>query len=293
MKKVLVVGASGFLGKKIASRMRSEGLSVVGTGFSAAGSDAIRLDTRARSEIEEIIKNVAPDVVVDAHGMTSVDQCEKNPEEAHAINVDGTGNLSAAAAAHGAKYVYISTDYVFDGRSGEKYTETTPKNPINVYGKTKDKAEKVVMKHIPDALILRTSSIYGFNDKDDKSNFAKFVYTSLKAGKEVRCVTDQFTCPALIDDIAEAVIVLLRKKKLGIYHVVGSEFLSRHDFAVNVANVFGLDANLIKLASTSEMNFAAPRPLHLDLSTAKLQSEGLKTSGSLEGLRTMKRQMNL
>ncbi len=291
MTRVLIIGASGFVGKKTFSVMRSAGFEVFGTGNSRVSEGFLKLDCNNKDQIKEIFDKVKPEVVIDSHGLVSPDQCEKNKEEAYKVNVDGTRNLVEASRAAGSKFVYISTDYVFD-RKDKIYREMDLVNPLNIYGKTKAEAERIVLAY-PNSLVLRVSTIYGYNDKNDKSNFAKFVYMALKEGKQIRCITDQWTCPTFIDDIAASIIILLDKNRTGIYHVVAPEFLSRYDFAMKVAEVFGLDSKSISPAKTADMNFIALRPLMLNLSVKKLESEGLKTSNCLEGLRTMKRQMEV
>ncbi len=291
-KKVLLIGATGFLGKKILSVLPKE-YEVFGTGHGKVSEKIIPYDRKSKEQTRKLVEDLKPEIVIDANGITDMDFCEKNPEEAFAVNVEGTKHLIEEINRTGAKFVFISTDAVFDGKSPNAYTENDNQNPINIYGKTKAESEKLIMQKCPSALILRVSSLYGFNDSKDSACFPIFVINNLKRKKEVKAVEDWNTCPTLIDDIASVMMNLLKTNKSGIYNVVGASCVSRYQFALDTAKIFGLDTGLIKPAKTSEMNFAAAKPLNLKMSTRKLDSEGLKTLTHLEGLMQMKKQMEL
>ncbi len=291
-KKVLLIGATGFLGKKIFSVLSKE-YEVFGTGRGKVSEKIIPYDRKSKEQTRKLVEDVKPDIVIDANGISDMDFCEKNPEEAFAVNVEGTKHLIEEINRTGAKFVFISTDAVFDGKSPNPYTENDNQSPINIYGKTKEESENLIMQKCPSALILRVSSLYGFNDSSDSACFPIFVINNLKQKKEVKAVVDWNTCPTLIDDVAYAIMGLLKMNKSGIYNVVGVSCVSRYQFALDTAKIFGLDTGLIKPAKTSEMNFAAAKPLNLKLSTRKLGSEGLKTLTHLEGLMQMKKQMEL
>lgn len=293
MTRILIIGVTGFLGKKLASVLTAMGHEVVGTGNRSATGEILPYDRKKSEQSEVLMQRTQPDVVIDANGITSMEDCEKMPEDAFAINVEGTKHLLNAAKKRGAKFVFISTDAVFSGDSKKEYMEEDTPRPVSVYGKTKATAEELILREDPEALILRVSTLYGFNDPEEKMHFAKYVYMNLKNGKSIKIVDDWHTCPALIDDVAEVLENILAKKKHGIFHVVGPRCLTRYEFSVAVANTFGLDSRLIIPVKTEEMHYLAKRPLFSNLSTRKLQKEGLKTLDPEEGLARMRRQMGV
>lgn len=290
--KVLVIGGDGFLGKKILSIFSKKGEKVTGTGHSKKAKNLIPLDITSRKRVFEVIEKVKPDVVINTAALTDVDWCETHEKECFKVNIDGVENIALACKKLECKMVQISTDYVFDGRKKTKYNEKDKPIPLNVYSKSKYKAEKVVQKNLENYLIIRTIVLYGFNDLEDKTTFVKWVLEKLKEGKEFKVVEDQVGCPTLIDDIAEALFVLIKKDRKGVYHASGSEYISRHNFAKKIAKAFGFNKRLVKPCLSSELKQKAKRAKYLNSDLGKIKKEGIKISSIDEGLIKMKKCMD-
>ena len=292
MKKILVTGANGFLGKKICKIFAQKGFEVIRTD-NFAQSNQLALDATKKEKVSELIKAQKPFAVIHCAAITDVDWCEENRGKTFEVNVVGTENVSIACRETGAKMVLISTDYIFDGKKSSKYKETDKPNPLSIYAESKLEAEKIVEKETGDFLILRTSSIYGFNDKSDKQTFPKFVIENLSKGKEITCFTDQSSNPALTDDVALALAALLEKKQKGIFHATGLENLTRLEFAKKTAKAFCLDQSLIKPGTWAQAGHKAMRPKKLNMDISKLNSLGINMSDAMHGLLKMKAQMQV
>lgn len=218
-------------------------------------------------EIVTYIERVSPDAVIHCAAFTNVDQCEIEREKAWNVNVLGTEKVAAACQKTGAKLVYVSTDFVFDGKKG-RYTEEDEPNPVSWYGKTKLEGEQKV-EIIDNYVIARTSVLYGWHKR---LNFVTWVIYQLKNENPIRIVTDQYTCPTLADNLADCLIELCVHNGYGLYHVTGSERINRYEFALKIARIFGLDTTLITPIRSEELNQKAERPKDSSLSTEKVKS---------------------
>ncbi|MEA2053768.1 MAG: dTDP-4-dehydrorhamnose reductase [Candidatus Thermoplasmatota archaeon] len=266
--KVLLTGGSGLFGRafvKVIENKTSYDIRPIYSKNPIKSKNAVFLDITNKENVERIIKKLQPDVIVHAAAFTNVDKCEIEKEKAYNVNVAGTKNIAMASKEINAKMVYISTDYVFDGKKG-LYKEEDGTNPINYYGLTKLGGEKAVQEICDDFVIARTSVVYGAN----KKNFATWVIEELKKGKEIRIVTDQWNSPTLNIDLAEQILALIEKDEKGIYHSAGGEKINRHDFVSKMAKIFSLDENLIIPATTKEMNWIAKRPMDSSLNVSKI-----------------------
>lgn len=257
--KALIIGG-GFVGKNLADYFKAPFTSTSGEGKS------IKLDIKDRKKTKAVIEKFKPDVVINASGLTSVDQCELNRADAMEINGTAVENIVNACDKIGAKFVQISTDYVFSGKKGN-YSEDDSPNPINYYGLSKLIGEEEAMKH-GDAIILRISTPYGKN-QSKKVTFQDFVAKSLKEGKAVDIVADQYTSPTYIGDIPKAIEQLYNYKQKGIFHL-GSSRISRYAFAVKLSQKLNLPKGKIRKAKLSDMKFKAPRPSDTSFNCKKI-----------------------
>ncbi|MBI5065250.1 sugar nucleotide-binding protein [Candidatus Woesearchaeota archaeon] len=280
-KKVLIVGANGFLGNKLV-KVFSKEFAVEGTYHCQSKENLIQLDITNSEQTRELIKKLNPELILLTAAETNVDLCEKNPEYAKKFHVSGIKNV--VDNCNDRKLVYYSTDSVFDGEKGD-YVETDTPNPINVYAKTKLEGEKHV-KSLEDHLVLRTCMLY--SDQPDSPKFINWLIKNLSENKEVKVATDLHGTPTLIDDLANATLELIKEEKKGTYHVAGSSALSCYDMALRVADVFNFDKNLILPVKNKDLKRAAPRPEYGTLDISKLASEGIKMSTLLEGLLKIK-----
>ena len=259
--RVLVVGGSGFVGRHLTNYFASQGTSQSGEpGF-------MKLDIRDPETTRKVLKQISPDLVINASGLTSVDYCESHIEEAISINAHAVGILADAAEECGARLCHISTDYVFSGDRGN-YSEDDETGPINAYGRSKLLGEEALKGR--KCIIIRISTPYGINLSGKKTTFMDFVISSLRSGKRIRIVTDQFTTPTYTGDIPIAIERLFSLHKTGIYHLGSKECISRHSFAEILADVFSLDRGLIDQVKTSEMGFIAKRPLNSCMNVSKI-----------------------
>ena len=228
------------------------------------------LDIADRAAVAAAIERYRPDTIYLTAAMTAVDYCEDHEDEAWRINVHGTRNVAEAAARVGAKLVFYSTEYVFDGREGP-YGEDDPIAPQGAYARSKAAGEQAARDGAPNHLIVRTTVVYGW-DRGSR-NFAMQVWERLSAGERMRVPHDQVGNPTLSDFLAETSVELARRGLAGAtVNVVGRERMARSDFAVRLAQRLHLDSRLIEPVSTVSLNQRAPRPLNAGLRTDKLAS---------------------
>jgi len=294
MKKILIIGASGLLGNKLYQLASSE-YQVYGT-FNTHMPELkniYQLDVTKREDVFKIIENIRPDYVIDTHALHNVDYCELHPEEAWLVNVEGTKNVAEACKIFGCKYVFISTDYVFDGKKVTPYTEKDKPNPLNYYAKTKLIAEEVIKILTSDYIIARTAVLFGVGGLG-KEPFALWLIKKLRNGEEVKAVIDQYNNPTLVDSLAEILLTLCEKDKVGLFHISGRTNLNRYEFSVKIAEKFGLNKELIKPITTPELNQIAPRPRKVALDTSKVErATKIKTLDIDEALEIFKSQVSL
>jgi len=295
MKKILVTGANGLLGQKLVKYL-SKHHHIMGTGredhFVAPELDVEYrpLDITNARECRDLIYNYRPDIIINAASYTNVDGCELNKAECWAVNVKGVENLAFAARRDMAMVIHISTDYVFDGANGP-YTEDDKPNPISYYGKAKLASENVVrMEGVPFA-IARTSVLFG-SGKQVKNNFFLWVYRNLKENKTIRVVTDQYNTPTLVEDLAIGIHLLIEKSRFGLFHLSGSEFLNRYEFAMRIARTFDFDTDLIQPIPTSVLQQPASRPPKAGLRAEKARNElGFNPHSIKDACRYLKSQL--
>lgn len=266
--RAVVVGASGQIGGWLSHRLRAGNHEVIGTYASVPFPGLIHLDAADAITSSRLLREQRPDVVFYPAGFTWVDGCERDPARARASNVDQPLSLAREAAELGARFVYLSTDYVFDGATGPDSESTIPR-PLSVYGQAKRDAEIALGQQLGDAaLIVRTCWVFG--PERQGKNFAYQVVRALRDQKPVVCPTDQISTPSYGPDVAAAIVALVERQESGVIHVAGPDVMTRPDFARKIAEAFGLDTSLIVGRSTAELAQVAPRPLHGGLRTPRL-----------------------
>jgi dTDP-4-dehydrorhamnose reductase len=255
--------------------------------YASAHENEYTLDIAQKGNTTEAILKLRPRVVVHAAAETNVDLCETDHEHARSINVDGTANVAEACHKAVAKLLFISTDYVFDGVKGN-YSETDQPNPISYYGLTKLEAEHIVRTKLPNALIMRTSVLYGWHPT--KLNFATWVIKELREHRTIKVAKDHINSPTLADNLARAIWAAIGRGSEGLLHVAGGERISRFDFACRIAKVFNLDENLLVPVEMRELSWAARRPRDSSLQVAKAEKElGIELLDVNRGLAEMLR----
>lgn len=269
--KLLVTGASGLYGSKLSQIAVDRGLEVYTCDVQDLHTcgNFVKFDISNRELVDETFKRVKPDIVVHAASLTDVDKCELNQELAWKVNVEGTKNIIEAAKNAGSFLMYISTDYVFNGKKG-CYKEQSMPDPINYYGVTKLKAEELVQTQ-EKFFIGRPSVIYGSTPAAGKVNFALWLIETLRKGEQVRIVTDQWNTPTLNTNLAEMTLEVAERQLTGIFHLCGATRLSRFEFAQKIAEAFNLDTSLIDSTQSSQFKWPAKRPMDSSLDTSKAQ----------------------
>ncbi|MGZ4902431.1 MAG: dTDP-4-dehydrorhamnose reductase [Halobacteriota archaeon] len=279
MTRVLITGGSGLLGRALQREASKYKIEALGTYHRASHERGIPLDITNREHVSATIQRLKPDWIIHAAAMTDVDRCERERDKAWQANALGTKNVVDAGRESGARMIYISTDFVFDGEHGP-YAEEDATHPINVYGESKLAGERFVLAE-PDNAVARVCVLYG----SDKPNFVTWVVESLRVGTPVNVVNDQYNTPTYTNNCAQALLGLCERHLTGIYHVSGREQLSRYDFACAIADVFGLDGKLINVASTDMLRQQARRPKNSALRVDKAERAlGMRLADVHEGL---------
>lgn len=271
--KVFIAGASGLVGNNCLRHFTEQGWDVKGSYFSYATNGTVFYNTLNLADANNFdIISWKPDVIVHCGAMTHVDKCETEPEESYRQTVQSTINLISVAKQCGAKFVYISTDYVFDGKNGP-YTEDAQVNPLSTYARHKLEAEQLAIREFDNTLVLRVTNVYG--DEERGKNFIARIIDQCKNNQKLtlKLPYDQYASPANAWDIARVMFVLLRDNKSGIYHVGSTDYMNRVELAMRVLKYFpGAEYDLIPM-STKELNQPAARPLLGGFVTLKFSSE--------------------
>ncbi|SDS29124.1 dTDP-4-dehydrorhamnose reductase [Paenibacillaceae bacterium GAS479] len=247
-QRVIVTGAGGQLGTDLVSLLLSEGYEVFGL-------TRKELDFSNPSEVYRVVDEIGPDIIIHSGAYTKVDQAEAEPEIAHKVNGDGAGYIAQAAERAGAKLVYVSTDYVFDGTASEPISESEATNPVNVYGASKLDGERQALAHSGKTFIVRTSWVYGLHG----NNFVRTMLNLARQGKPLSVVDDQFGSPTFTQDLAGCIAKLIRTDRYGIYHVSNSDCCSWHEFAEAIFQEADLSVDL-KAVSSDQFVRPAKRP---------------------------------
>lgn len=296
-RRIVIVGANGTLGQRLFefySALNDVELlpASIEEEFVFDSQSYIQLDISNRNEVKKIIYDFCPDFIINAAAFTNVDKCESERETAWKINVKGVEYLSEAARVLDSHLIHISSDYIFDGKNGP-YSENDIPNPLGYYARTKLASENVLKISGTKNTIIRTNVLYG-TAKYSRPDFVKWAVDSIRSGKEIKIVDDQFNNPTFIDDLVQAINKIIELRKEGLYNIGGSEVLSRFDFTMIIADFFNLDKSLIKRIQTEDLKQPARRPLKSGLITIKAQSElGYKPHSIIQSLELMKKELGL
>jgi dTDP-4-dehydrorhamnose reductase len=272
MKKILVTGASGLLGLNL-SLLQVSRYVIIGVDRSKLDStpfELIRADLLETNALERILDSAEPEAVIHTAANANVDACESDPGGAQRLNAELPGELAAACLKRDIQFLHISTDAVFDGTSKGIYTESDTPNPLGVYAQTKLAGEKNVLSTNQQAIVARVN-FFGWSLSGTRS-LSEFFFNKLSAGEQCNGFTDVFFCPMFVGDLAKTLIQMLDKNLSGLYHVTGSEALSKYDFGQRIARQFGFDPDLVIPRSVEESGLKARRSHNLRLSIHKLST---------------------
>jgi len=279
--KIMITGSNGLLGQHLIKLLIETTVhEIIATGrgdsrlpfASAERHKYFSLDVTNGIAVNNFILLHKPNVIIHAAAMTQPDPCEENPVECWNINVTATRFLVDAAKAIDARFIYISTDFVFDGLHGP-YKETDEPGPVNYYGSSKLAAEKSVTTGGLQWAIIRTVLVYGNILVGNRSNIISWVKENLENNRPIKVVSDQWRTPTYVEDLAKGILLVLEKNVTGIYHVSGEQGMSPYDMAVATADYLHLDKSLMTKVNADTFTQPARRPLHTGFVIDKAKKE--------------------
>ena len=269
MRKCLITGASGFLGRAVAARL-AEGFDVVGLANRSVGPGLVQVDLRDAAALRAVVQAHRPDVVVHLAAFKDPDYCEDHPDEARRLNVDPMRTLRDVLPAE-SRLVMASTDYVFDGKN-PPYVETSSRCPINVYGQTKCEAEDVLAGR-SNTVIIRFPVLVGAGPDLKTSGFITQILESFDAKTDVVIDDVIVRCPIWIRDVAEAIAFLEARRAEGVYHLSGPRAATRYAWTVEIGRMLGRPTGHLK-PSKEVIARRAERPVDSRLNTNKIAALG-------------------
>jgi len=288
---ILITGGSGRLGGNLTKFLLEHNNEVHYTfntcPCNISGAVRHKLDITNKEEINKLIKNLNPDLVIHTSAITDLELCENNKKLAYKVNVEGTMNIVDACKQSGSRIAYTSTSNVFDGNKNV-YHENDAPNPSNYYAFTKSVGENIVGKSGLPSLILRTDQLYSWTNRNDKKTFVENVLDKLDKNEIVEVFVDWYNTPTFTPNFSYVTFKLIRENKRGVYHVVGLDYVNRYEWALEIATVFGHDKTLIRPTLSSKAGMKAKRG-NIRLSNMKVENElGVKLLGIKEGLNLMR-----
>ena len=267
--KILITGANGFIAQHIVIKLlENTGYEIIATSKSedklrwSMGGERYRFEVMDICDLQflSFIERENPDVIIHAAAMGSADECELDREKALNVNVIATRNLADAARRIGVKFIFLSTDFVFDGKKGSTYLEEDVTCPVNYYGQTKVLAEDYIIEHLDDYVIIRLCAVYGDAFYGKARGIITMTVEKLSDGKCINVVGDQIRTPTYVGDIAVAIERIIRVDGKGVFHVSGNEIYTPYEMAVAAAEYFNLDTSLINKGASDFINEPATRP---------------------------------
>jgi len=260
--KIIILGGEGQLGKEFENFLKNKA--------EIYSFSHLELDVLNQESLIKKIQEIKPEVVINCSAYTKVDKAEEEKEECIKVNAIGAKNVSYASYKVGAKVIYFSTDYIFDGEKESPYTELDIPNPISTYGRSKLLGEIYTSKHNPNHLILRISWLYGINGR----NFIKTIIKKAKEEKELKIVSDQKGSPTYTLDVVKQTLELIKKDKVGIYHSANQGETSWYEFAKKIIEKLKINVKISPI-KTGEYPALAKRPKYSVLDNYLLKLEGI------------------
>ena len=265
--KILVTGANGMLGQQLVQLLVREGkFNVYATGRGpnrlknlTGGYTYVVADLSNFRAVENMVKKIQPHIIVHAGGMTQPNECVVSPKACWTANVGGTRALLRAASIFKSFFIYVSTDFVFDGEAGP-YDEQAIPNPVNSYGESKLLAEEMVQLSSVPWAIVRTITVYGPASEGGRTNFVTRVQDQLSNAMPMKVVNDQWRTPTYVGDLAKGILLVILKNARGIFHISGKEMLTPYQLGCMVADLLQLDASMLQPVTSDSLNEPAKRP---------------------------------
>ena len=286
LKKIFITGSNGLLGQALVRIFRKEffviGCDLTGESFNTKfpENEYLQIDLTQREKVQKMLSTIKPEIIINTAAFTDVDKSEEKKDLCWTTNVRAVEILIESASDFSPIFVQLSTDYVFDGKSGS-YRETSDTNPLSYYGQTKLAAEKVIRGSDLEYIIARTMILYG-SGQNVRNNFVTWVIQQLQSGNNIKVVNDQMGNPTLVDDLSEAIKRLIEKQEYGLFHISGREVCSRYEFAQKIIEVFGLNGKLLEEVDSALFKQAAHRPVNSSFNLDKLSNTIDWLPGGLE-----------
>lgn len=285
--KILITGASGQLGRALIREFGHAHELYLAVRSLEGDANLIqpkrgnyrKLDITNQDDITVVVKEAMPEVIINAAAFTAVDLCESKEQEAYEVNAAAVNLLAEAAFSCNAKFVQVSTDYVFSGDQKRPYKVEDSTNPLSVYGKTKLEGEHLARKNCYKTFVIRTAWLYG-----EGKNFVQTILRLAKTEETIKVVDDQFGSPTSAKVLAAMIHFLIKTDAYGDYHGVCSGAASRYEFAREIIEMAGLTANLIPV-STKDYTLPAVRPAYAVLDNTKLSHMGCVVPGWKDALK--------
>lgn len=275
VKRVIVFGGGGQLGVELTSEFRSRG-------YDVSSFDRAQVDITQADQVERHVARLDADIVLNAAAYNQVDIAEREPQAAFLVNALAVRNLAMACRQLGARLVHFSTDYVFDGAAGRPYTEEDPTHPLGAYAVSKLAGELYAQAYLDDALIIRTSGVFGPAGRHTaRGNFVELMLRLAKEDKPIRVVEDHIASPTFAPLLAARAADLLQRGAHGVFHVGGGTPISWFHYAQLIFRLAGLETE-IRATNEREYRTAARRPKYSALSNRKMESIGLEAMPPLE-----------
>jgi len=299
LQKVLIIGANGFLGSKLIYYIQKDKYKHKFIPIAAdiqnntIPKDIIfkRIDITNKENVIKNIKEIKPNTVILTAAYTNVDKCEDEKKLAHDLNILGPENVALGCKKINSKILFLSTDFVFDGKKGD-YSETDEPKPLSYYAKTKFEGEQRIIKTGIDYIICRTAVLYGWYPY--RQNFITWILNNLENGNQINIITDQINSPTLANNLAEILLHLIDYNKSEIIHTTGDCALSRYEIAVKCAEIFSFSQKLIHPIDFFKQKAIRPKNASLNISKLKkILGNKLKILNLDEGLNFMKEHKNL
>lgn len=268
----LVIGANGLVGARLLNALAKEGITAEGTSYKRQKPGLKRLDILNAKESEAFFSKASYRVVFNCANLAGgVDFCQSHPEAAAAFHLHATRTLGNFCKKIDAAFVFISSDYVFDGTKNAPYLEDDRPNPLNLYGSLKLMAEEWIKANLKKYVIIRTTNVFGWDPETVTANYIMNLYRTVKSLRPFNAPSYLWGNPTYVGDLAEGIAELYRTGSRGIFHIVGKSAIDRYDWAQKACGVFGLDGSLIKEVKDPPANMI-PRPLRSLLNTDKFTS---------------------
>jgi len=300
-KKIVLLGCSGFIGSAILERFGEQAkkdLMLIGTYHQhrpavtpSPNVSVYQLDVTDQIRLQQLLQTIQPDIIINTIAISTIDACERNKKECDSINVDPTKTIVEYCKHNPlVKYIFFSSDHVFDGKKQEPYTEKDPTGPVNYYGTTKLESEQIITSTLTNYAILRLCFVFGVPKQYHHPNLFSTIYDTLSQKKHFSAYYDRNRSPSYIRDIPKVVEQAIKKNKKGLF-LIGGETMTVYEFARSIAQAFTLDQTMIK-KTTSIGKETVSRPQNCSVERAFTeQSLGIKFRSLPEAFQDIKRML--